>query len=254
MKPVAYTEASKIWKTIAHEIDEQAFEFDMNVHKKLLNVFQVGEWYYYIFNIKHSCFNFVSQEMSDVLGYKHEDIDVPLLVGAMHPEDQPWFLNFEYKVGEFFATLSYNQIPNYKVSYDYRVRKQNGEYIRILQQSLAISFDANGNLLRSLGIHTNISHLKSSGKPSLSFIGLNNEPSYYNIDVKEVFKTSSLNLTKREREILCLLINGHNSSNISEILSVSKQTVDTHRKNLLRKTECMNTAELIAKSIRNGWV
>jgi DNA-binding CsgD family transcriptional regulator len=146
------------------------------------------------------------------------------------------------------------QIPNYKVSYDYRIKKKDDTYVRILQQVITISYDQDGRLLRTLGIHTDISHIKDKGSPSLSFIGLNGEPSYYNVNVKQLFKATTFQITPREREILCLLLNGKSSSAIASFLNLSKQTIDTHRKNLLGKTQCNNTAELIAKSIQNGWI
>src|SRR5690606_28794608 len=94
----------------------------------------------------------------------------------------------------------------------------------------------------------------STLKPALSFIGLNGEPSYYNVNAQEVFKTSELQFTKRENEVLIYLLNGHSSSEISKQLHISKHTVDTHRKNLLAKMQVGNTAELISKSIKLGLV
>ncbi len=58
-------------------------------------------------------------------------------------------------------------------------------------------------------------------------------------------------LTKREIEILMLLIQGFTSKQISEVIFVSELTVETHRKNIKKKTNCKTIIELIqyAKSI-----
>jgi DNA-binding CsgD family transcriptional regulator len=254
MAPVIFNEASKIWKEIAREASQEELKFELEIHKRLLNIFQVGDYYYYIFNVKHSEFDFISNDVTRVLGYQIEEIDVPFFVNLIHPEDQPYFLNFESTVGEFFAKLSPTQIPNYKVRYDYRVRKSNGEYIRILQQVVTIQFSEDKGLQRTLGIHTDISAIKSEGTPVLSFIGLNGEPSYENVKAKEIFSVSSVSLTNRERQILGLLIEGKNSDEISELLYISRLTVDTHRKNLLKKTNCGNTVELTSTAIKKGWL
>ncbi|MGZ3999990.1 MAG: helix-turn-helix transcriptional regulator [Mucilaginibacter sp.] len=37
-------------------------------------------------------------------------------------------------------------------------------------------------------------------------------------------------------------------------MNISKETVDRHRKNMLNKTGLNSTGELIAKSIRQGWI
>lgn len=52
-------------------------------------------------------------------------------------------------------------------------------------------------------------------------------------------------LTEREMEILALLTQELNSRQIAEKLFISERTVETHRKNLLRKTECATTIGLI---------
>lgn len=53
------------------------------------------------------------------------------------------------------------------------------------------------------------------------------------------------NITKREREILALMIHGKNSPEIAEKLFISYHTVENHKKNLRVKTESKTSAELI---------
>ncbi len=258
MKQSFFNEASLIWTAISGVKKTNDLNFELEIHKRLLNIFHIGPYYYYVFNVNNPCFEFMSPLIKEVLGYESDDVEVHSFINNIHPDDQPWFLNFENKVCDFFKGLTIDQIPNYKVSYDYRIKKQNGEYIRILQQVLVIDYDTNGNILRTLGVHTDISSLKPTFdtgiKSKLSFIGLNGQPSYYDVDVKEVFKTSNSQVTKRERDILCLLLDGKNSLEIAKLLIISKFTVDTHRKNLLNKMKVNNTAELVSKSIKMGWV
>lgn len=59
-------------------------------------------------------------------------------------------------------------------------------------------------------------------------------------------------LTNRELEVLKLLASGLNSKEISEQLFISTNTVEYHRKQLLRKTESRNVAELIGNAFRRG--
>jgi len=53
-------------------------------------------------------------------------------------------------------------------------------------------------------------------------------------------------LTDREIEIIKLLMKGKSSQEIADTLFISKNTVDTHRRNILSKTTTTNTSELIA--------
>ena len=89
----------------------------------------------------------------------------------------------------------------------------------------------------------------------ISFLGLNGRPSYYCLDPFEPdFTTSGKDLiyTSRELEIIKLLAEGLTAEEIASRLHISPDTVRTHRRNILAKTECRNTAQLIAKCIREG--
>ena len=61
-------------------------------------------------------------------------------------------------------------------------------------------------------------------------------------------------LTKREKEIVKLISRGNSSRAIAEELDLSFYTVETHRKNILRKVELHNTAELIRFATEAGLV
>ncbi|WP_343625892.1 response regulator transcription factor [Flavobacterium lindanitolerans] len=59
-------------------------------------------------------------------------------------------------------------------------------------------------------------------------------------------------LTKREKEILALLIKGKSTQEISEELFLSFLTIQTHRRNLLQKFDVKNSLELINFANENG--
>lgn len=56
-------------------------------------------------------------------------------------------------------------------------------------------------------------------------------------------------LTKREKEVLDLIIDAKTNKEIASILFISDQTVGVHRKNIMRKLAVNNTASLIKKAI-----
>jgi DNA-binding NarL/FixJ family response regulator len=59
-------------------------------------------------------------------------------------------------------------------------------------------------------------------------------------------------LTSREVEILQLVAEGHSSRGISEKLGIAEDTVDVHRRNIMRKLDRHNVAELTRYAIRTG--
>lgn len=227
--------------------------FDLEKHRKLLSMFQVGDYYYFIFNIKNGDFDYLSPSVKDVLGFD-ETVSTREHLSHLHPEDQPIFLNFEKTADTFFRQLPVDKILKYKIRYDFRIRNSSGKYIRILHQMVMVEHDEHGNLFRSLGIHTDITHFKESGKPMLSFIGLEGEPSFVNVEPENVFKPTRSLFTSRESDIVRRLVAGQPSRQIADVLYISKATVDTHRKNILRKADCETTYELISKAVNEGWV
>lgn len=60
-------------------------------------------------------------------------------------------------------------------------------------------------------------------------------------------------LTKRESEVLYHICKGLSNTEIADILSISKRTVDKHRENLLQKTNSKNTASLVVYAIKHGF-
>jgi len=61
-------------------------------------------------------------------------------------------------------------------------------------------------------------------------------------------------LTKREREILLLIIDQYTSPEIAEKLFISIRTVEGHRNNLLAKTQARNTVGLVLYALLNNLV
>lgn len=63
--------------------------------------------------------------------------------------------------------------------------------------------------------------------------------------------TISNMLTAREIEVLKLISKEHSSPEIAEILNISQSTVDTYRKNLLKKTNVKNSVGLAMYAVKN---
>jgi DNA-binding CsgD family transcriptional regulator len=188
-----------------------------------------------------------------VLGYPAEGMTLDLFFSLFHP-DQKIYVNLENEVGRFLLSLPRERVFKYKVRIDMRMRKKDGTYTRILHQTMVFDIGDDGKILRSLGVYTDIGYLKMDGKPTLSFIGVDGEPSYINVEVGEELIPIKEQLSKREKEILLLIMEGLQNKAIAEKLKISKETVDKHRKNMLAKTDSKSSSELITKAIRNGWV
>ncbi len=64
---------------------------------------------------------------------------------------------------------------------------------------------------------------------------------------KKILTQEKVAITKRELEIIKLIMKGYSSVQIADTLHISNRTVDTHRANLMQKLEVKNSIELINK-------
>ena len=251
-----YDKVKQVWQEIAQDGSLDNIGFKLDVYKKMLSFFQVGDFYYFVFDVKRGEFEYINENISKVLGYDR-NISAVEFISNIHPEDQPYFIEFEKNLNIFFRNLPLEKITKYKIQYDFRIKDINKEYKRILHQMMIVQHDDEKNMLRSLGIHTDISLLKSDGKPKLSYIAMDNGPSYQDINTrgqsafiipeKEIF-------TKKEKEILKLVVEGKTTREISEFLNKSIHTINSHRKNIFQKTESKTIAELVSNCIQNNWI
>lgn len=254
MEKLILDEAQKIWKEIGHHKTPGELKLEVELYKKLINIFQVGDYYYFVFNPPAITIEFVSESITDLLGYAPHEFTLETLMAVIHPDDLPHFINFEATVTQFWSELPPEKVLKYKSRYDYRLRKKDGSYIRILQQIVTIHTDEDGAVLRTFVVHTDISHLKKDNRMVLSFIGLDGEPSYIDVDPIQKLSPSIEILTRREKEILQLLAQNYTSKQIAEALHISHRTVATHRKNIHRKTETSTVLELVQLAVNKGWV
>ena len=57
-------------------------------------------------------------------------------------------------------------------------------------------------------------------------------------------------LTAREKEILCMIVDGMTTKQVARELEISSRTVETHRANMMKKAGLANLADLVGFAIR----
>jgi len=82
---------------------------------------------------------------------------------------------------------------------------------------------------------------------------------YLSLDINSIDLNSEVAsdvpaVSRREKEVLQLIVDGLTNPQIAEKLFISLHTVDSHRKNLLAKFNVNNTASLIRVAIKNNLV
>jgi DNA-binding NarL/FixJ family response regulator len=77
---------------------------------------------------------------------------------------------------------------------------------------------------------------------------------FYNLEKGErkSKRSVSLDLTKRENEVLEQIANGKSNREVAEALFISIKTVETHKTNILEKLGLNNTAELVRYAVKHN--
>jgi len=70
----------------------------------------------------------------------------------------------------------------------------------------------------------------------------------------QTFKNPFNSLSKREIEIVRLITEELSNNDIAERLEISKRTVETHRKNIFRKTKVKSVIGLVILAFKNKLV
>src|ERR1700748_2213266 len=121
-------EAKNLWKPAATNRFSNELLPELELANKMMKIIQVGEYFYWIFNLMTFSLDTVSESIRQVLGYSPSEFNFELLMSCIHPDDRPYFLNFENKISEFLVSLPIDKLMKYKFRYDFRFKKKNGEY------------------------------------------------------------------------------------------------------------------------------
>ena len=114
---------------------------------------------------------------------------------------------------------------------------------------------ATGYILKNSGIKTLEEAIQTVAYGEMFFdknVALNFISDYIQDNVK-VGSSDNVVLSNREKEILHLIASGKTSKEISEELFIAKTTVDTHRKNMIRKLNLDSGNELIKFAIEKKY-
>lgn len=181
---------------------------------------------------------------------------IGFLLHIYHPDD---FKVYNEKI--FNANISFlKSIPQhdhdkYVFSYNFRFRNAGGEWLSVYQRSTYITAKETGLPLYNVGMVSDITAFKTDTVMLHTIEHFKDEGGDYkkNLVQKNFFypyEEDTL-LSHREKEVLKRMADGLSSKQIADLFFLSENTVVNHRKNMLRKTNTRNVAELIAYCLKN---
>jgi len=217
-----------------------------------------------ITNYQNGACEYVSPTFKDLSGHD----PVALKEGGMnwwvshiHPEDRSQYkINFSEGFLFLINTTAEQKMKCY-FNLTARLLHKKGQPIWMYQQCRPIAFDAQGKPLYSLNIITDLTHLlPANGQPCWSVIE-------QNFGIKPVllggscgenlqwlFGSARSPLTKKETQVMKLLMKGLSGKQLASRLRISINTVNTHRKSIIRKAHAKNINEAISTALQNDWI
>ena len=228
--------------------------------RKYASVFAPGKSYLYIVNFHNFELEYISESVEQFVNKPAGDIVLQDLLQTVIPEEMET-LNLKSKVTSDFYTSFANkeEVLNYKNIFSYRMKDKNEQIRTVLYQAFPLNVSENGTPEHVFCIHTDVSHLKVPSTNTVSFMHMNGGKSYLNVNItKGKFDPEQGDtgndelLTEREKQIVMRFAKGLNAEQIADELNLSHHTIKTHRRNVLQKSGCANTTELVAKCLTNG--
>jgi DNA-binding CsgD family transcriptional regulator len=164
----------------------------------------------------------------------------------IHPDDLPVWLSALNELMEFTLSeipIDERQFMSY--SWNYRFLDGNDTYVNVIQNTTPLQYDLNHKPIIGLAHYTILDGaIKMEVCASAKYLNVNNEyeTKYFNNFSRKLLSDG---ITNRERDVIRLLLLDYSSKKIAEKLNISVHTVDTHRRNILKKMKVSTTGELI---------
>lgn len=208
-----------------------------------------GKQCLYVMDWKHRKLTF-ARGVKEMLGYADEEFSMDLALNYFHPDDKKFVNRIIKGIIEHSTKNNVSSKDNF-LNLTFRLRKKDGTYINVLRKSKAYEIDNKGKLISNLSVLTDISFISNNNKVEWDIYAERLDA----VSFKEnVYKEFHDFFTKREMEIITLIFKGLKTREISNKLCVSEHTVATHRKNILRKSNCHGVNDLQNFCIKNGIV
>ena len=166
--------------------------------------------------------------------------------GKIHPDDIDLWLKALDNLMQFtMDEITVDERSRMNYTWNYRIKNSKGVYVNVIQNTTPLEFDSENKPIIGLAHYTILNtNIKMDVCASAKYLNKNNEyeTKYFNNFSKKLLKDS---ISNRERDIVRLLVLDYSSREISEKLFISSNTVDTHRRNILKKLNLSSIGELV---------
>jgi DNA-binding CsgD family transcriptional regulator len=169
-------------------------------------------------------------------------------------EDSPILLGFSQFCIDFVEKTLIETRNQLKYSFYFNILHRSGRLIPVIQQD-SIHTNAEGIPEYCFSFITDISHFKDKNDLMFTILAIDEQGNQrfrcFSPQKRELQLEGKGLLTIRERQVISGLAEGLSSKQIAAELNIAIHTVNTHRQNMLAKTGCKSSAELVRYALRH---
>jgi len=148
----------------------------------------------------------------------------------------------------FISYCFENSIPDNKtvsMYINYLYKNGDDQYVQVLQRGIILEADENNKPLLTLSIIHYVGHIKKKNSVG-GVLCTPGQVLLYNFNLDKKTLDEAKVVSDQEKKILKLLSRGLDTKQIAKNLAISPNTVNTHRRNLIKKTNCADSTAVVA--------
>jgi DNA-binding CsgD family transcriptional regulator len=191
---------------------------------------------------------FFTDNVEDIMGYPSSFFrkkGMEAVLSMLHPEDVPELAKFQKIVFDLLQELSREEMDTFEFTYMVRwVHRDTKEIKWFACKVRPYLIDRNKNVVFDLHVLLLLTTPPQVSNFDWSYSYTSKDGDKIHASKREP-KTINFKLTRKESLISDMILEGKSSIDIANELNISKNTVNTHRKNILKKLNAKTTAEMV---------
>jgi DNA-binding CsgD family transcriptional regulator len=170
---------------------------------------------------------------------------VDFAFSRIHPDQSAAMAAFNQLGAKCFGESDPRDYKNILLCFSFSHKNGEDKYEQVLQRTMVLEFGEGGAPALFISFGHYVGHIKKPG--SIDFvISTPKGVSFYGYNADQKCIEEPKIFSDHEKKIVSLLAQGDDTKTIAQKLFISPHTVDTHRRNLIKKTNCIDTTGVVA--------
>jgi len=242
---LTFNESYALFQKLIEQVSKQGYSC-LNPSNPLLieleKLMEANNQFFYLADALKIKIEYTSKRCLQMMGIAPEELNFYHFIEATHPDDMVRLSSGRTKLLKMAVDLHHCKDKAFLLSTNFRMRNPLSGYSNILNQCLVFNVTVPYDTVLVLKIHSNIDWHKCDHRGYHYYLG--EDLSLFRFPDRQLLSIGNL-FSEREYEIISLIATGLSSDEIAHKLFLSLHTVNTHRRNILKKSCKTSLQELI---------